>query len=185
DLWNGALSSVSGTTWTVNLGAKQAKLFRLGSGTTSAAGPNSQSAWVGSSLTLSTTASGTPPFSYTWSKDGTPLNGQNANTLTLNPVNLSDTGIYTVEVRGGNGSVTNRALLTVQRASLASEVSRTHLTLNWPADLPGWRLQGQTNRSGFGLSTNWSEVPGALGTNRWMIPLEALNGSVFFRLTYP
>jgi hypothetical protein len=30
DLWNGTLSTVSGANWNVNLGARQAKLFRLG-----------------------------------------------------------------------------------------------------------------------------------------------------------
>jgi alpha-galactosidase len=36
DLWSGALGAVSGKTWHVSLGARQAKLFRLGAGSTSA-----------------------------------------------------------------------------------------------------------------------------------------------------
>jgi alpha-galactosidase len=39
DLWSGAVSDVSGTTWHVRLGARQAKLFRLRSGSTSRVGP--------------------------------------------------------------------------------------------------------------------------------------------------
>jgi len=94
DLWNGALSTVSGSTWNVNLGARQAKMFRLGSGSTSAIGPTNQALIVGSSTTFSTVASGTPPFSYIWKKNGTVLSGQIANTISLNPASGSDAGTY-------------------------------------------------------------------------------------------
>jgi hypothetical protein len=43
DLWSGAMSAVSGMTWQVSLGARQAKLFRLRSGSTSAVGPTNPS----------------------------------------------------------------------------------------------------------------------------------------------
>jgi alpha-galactosidase len=117
DLWSGNISTVSGTTWTVNLGARQAKLFRLGAGSASAVGPTNQTVFTGASVTFSTTASGAPPFSYVWRKNGTAL-GQNANVLTLNPVALSDAGTYTVEVTGGSGHATNTATLTVLQPPL-------------------------------------------------------------------
>src|SRR5580698_863673 len=47
DLWSGTTSTVSGTTWSVSLGAKQAKLFRLGAGNTTAVGPVSQTTCLG------------------------------------------------------------------------------------------------------------------------------------------
>src|SRR5438046_444795 len=100
DLWSGTLSGVNGPTWNVNLGARQAKLFRLGSGGTSATGPTNQALIVGSSTTLSTIASGTPPFSYVWKRNGSPLGGQSVNTITLNPVNLDDAGTYSVQITG-------------------------------------------------------------------------------------
>ena len=43
DLWSGAVSAVTGTTWHVNLGARQAKLFRLRSGRTRVVGPTHRS----------------------------------------------------------------------------------------------------------------------------------------------
>ncbi len=94
DLWSGTSVTVSGTTWNVNLGAQQAKLFRLGSGATSAAGPSTQAAWAGASATLSTVASGTPPFTYAWSRNGTVIGGPDANTITINPVNANNAGLY-------------------------------------------------------------------------------------------
>jgi alpha-galactosidase len=43
DLWSGAVSAVTGTPWHVSLGARQAKLFRLRSGSTNVVGPTHRS----------------------------------------------------------------------------------------------------------------------------------------------
>ena len=43
DLWSGAVSAVGGTAWHVSLGARQAKLFRLRSGSTRVVGPTNAS----------------------------------------------------------------------------------------------------------------------------------------------
>ena len=117
DLWSGAVSAVSGNTWYVSLGAKQARLFRLGAGSTSATGPTDQSAWAGDVVTFSSTASGAPPFNYVWRKSGAAM-GQNANVLTIGPVSMSDAGTYQVEVTGGSGSVTNSAVMRVFQGPL-------------------------------------------------------------------
>ena len=106
DLWNGTLSTVSGTSWNVTLGARQAKLFRLG-------------------LTL------------------------------LTPVNL------TAMLGGGK------------------------LSLNWPADHTGWRLQTQTATLTAGLGANWSDVSGSRQTNAWIVPINQAGPTVFFRLAWP
>ena len=92
DLWSGALSTVSGTTWNVSLGARRAKLFRLGSGGTSAVGPTNQVVSLGfrDHVTLNTVASGTPPFGYVWTKNGMVLAGKTANTITINPMIAGD-----------------------------------------------------------------------------------------------
>jgi hypothetical protein len=187
DLWSGALSTVSGTTWSVSLGAKQAKLFRLGSGPTAAAGPDDQSTSLGNVVTLETTASGTPPFSYAWKKDGVVLNGQNGNSITINPANWSDAGIYTVEVIGGNGNVTNQATLFVippedlNPINLTVWLTNGNLSLNWPTNYIGWHLQSQTNS----LGTNWCDILDSKNTNHWTVPLVSTNQSVFLRLAYP
>ncbi len=186
DLWSGAVSGVSGTTWYVGLGARQAKLFRLGSGNTSAVGPTNQALVVGSSMTFSTVASGTPPFSYAWAKNGVLLGGQSANTITLNPVSLSDAGVYAVEVTGGNGGVTNAAVLTlVSPVSLIATITASDLMLSWPAGYTGWRLQTQTNVLAAAPGVDWAEVIGSRQTNAWTVPIDATSPSLFFRLIYP
>ncbi|MEI9960433.1 MAG: hypothetical protein WDM76_04655 [Limisphaerales bacterium] len=118
DLWSGATSTVSGLTWNVSLGSRQAKLFRLGAGPTTASGPVNESVVAGGAVTFSTVAAGTPPFSYVWKKNETVLSGKNANEITLNPVSSGDAGTYTVEITGGNGSATNSAVLTVIQTPL-------------------------------------------------------------------
>jgi hypothetical protein len=59
------------------------------------------------------------------------------------------------------------------------------LTLSWPTDHTGWRLEAQTNSLAAGLGTNWATVANSSGTNKMVIPIITTNGSVFFRLIYP
>jgi hypothetical protein len=72
---------------------------------------------------------------------------------------------------------TNPTNLTVQ-------VTGNKLTLSWPDDHIGWRLQVQTNSLAQGLSTNWYDIAGSTSTNQMAIPMDATDGSVFYRLMY-
>lgn len=186
DLWNGAVSTVSGATWNVSLGSRQAKLFRLGSGSTSAAGPTNQALVVGSATTFTTVAAGTPPFSYKWKKNGATLAGANENSITLSSATLNDAGVYSVIVTGANGSVTNSATLTLQSpTNLVAAIAADQLTLSWPVGYTGWRLQWQTNTLDAGLGANWWDVPGSTATNRWVVPFGSMAPGTFYRLARP
>ncbi|HXG48038.1 MAG TPA: immunoglobulin domain-containing protein, partial [Methylomirabilota bacterium] len=58
---------------------------------------------------------GTPPFTYQWLRDGTPLNGETNATLLIVNAQLDDAGGYTVVVANTSGSVTSEvAQLVVQ-----------------------------------------------------------------------
>jgi autotransporter-associated beta strand protein len=59
------------------------------------------------------------------------------------------------------------------------------LTLSWPADHIGWRLQAQTSSLSTGLGTNWLDVPNSAATNQVAFPLDPAADSVFYRLVYP
>jgi len=59
------------------------------------------------------------------------------------------------------------------------------LTLVWPVDHVGWRLQTQTNSLTAGLATNWVDVAGSDVTNAIILPVDLTEGGTFFRLTYP
>src|SRR5208283_2712501 len=54
--------------------------------------PASQTTSTGASVTLSVTASGAPPLSYSWSRNGGPITGASLASYTLNNVQLSDSG---------------------------------------------------------------------------------------------
>lgn len=69
--------------------------------------------------------------------------------------------------------------------NITFQVTGNNLTLNWPADHLGWRLQVQTNSLAQGLRTNWFGVAGSTSTNQMSIPINATDGSVFYRLSYP
>jgi hypothetical protein len=61
--------------------------------------------------------------------------------------------------------------------------SGNSLTLSWPQDHAGWRLQAQTNSTGLG--TNWVTVPGTTNALSFTVPIASTNPAVFFRLIYP
>jgi hypothetical protein len=74
---------------------------------------------------------------------------------------------------------------SVTATNLAFISSGGAITLSWPADHKGWRLQVQTNALNAGLGTNWADVSGSSLTNSVNLPMDAANPSVFYRLVYP
>ena len=69
--------------------------------------------------------------------------------------------------------------------NISFTVSGGSLTLLWPADHTGWRLQFQTNSLTVGLVINWVDVPDSNLTNSVALPVDATMDSVFYRLIYP
>ncbi len=68
----------------------------------------------GSSVTFTATAQGTPPFGYQWSDpNNNPLPNQTNSTLTLNNLQQSQSGNYSVTVSNVYGSASASASLTV------------------------------------------------------------------------
>jgi hypothetical protein len=76
-------------------------------------------------------------------------------------------------------------LVATNPANILVQVTGNSLTLNWPANHVGWRLQVQTNDVTQGLGTNWVDVVGATVTNQMTLPIDPANGSVFYRMVYP
>ena len=63
-------------------------------------------------------------------------------------------------------------------------VSSGTLNLAWPSDHLGWTLEVQTNSLSAGLGTNWIPVSNSTTVTNLSIPINTLNGSVFYRLMY-
>ena len=66
---------------------------------------------------------------------------------------------------------------------LAFQRNGNQLEISWPT-IAG-HLEAQTNSVSVGLGANWVTVPGSAATNRVVVPLNASNGSVFYRLAVP
>jgi pectate lyase len=76
--------------------------------------PASQIVVTGGSAGFGVIASGSAPLSYQWHKDGSPLAGANASTLSLSNVQAGDAGGYSVVVSNVAGTATsNTATLNV------------------------------------------------------------------------
>jgi hypothetical protein len=89
---------------------------------TSATDPSAQTRCEGGSVTFSTIASGTGPFTYQWQKGGVDISGATSSSYTINPVTSSDAGTYGVVVTGTCGSDTTAgALLTVNTTTSTSD----------------------------------------------------------------
>ncbi len=72
--------------------------------------------------------------------------------------------------------------------NITTSVHGNALTLSWPADHTGWRLQVQTKGLAAGLSSNtnyWATVPGSATTNSITITIISTNPAEFYRMVYP
>jgi hypothetical protein len=137
---------------------------------------------------LSAIASGTPPFSYTWKKNGVVLSGDVANAITINPMTPADVGTFAVEITGGNGGATNSAAISIAPGSVSptnilAHANNNSLILSWPSNHTGWKLQMQTNN--LGPKNGWATVTGSDATNVWTVPFNQTMPNAFFRLIYP
>jgi Leucine-rich repeat (LRR) protein len=93
--------------------------------------PTSTTNLAGASASFSVTASGTAPLSYQWQFAGNNIAGATASSLTLNNVQLSDAGNYSVAITNVAGSVTSSvAVLTIWAAPAITTQpsSRTNIT---------------------------------------------------------
>jgi hypothetical protein len=112
-------------------------------------------------------------------------------------LNISNIGLmagtpyyYVVSAVNSIGESTNSLEAVAQTISTSSPQLNLvaiggQLQLNWPADHLGWRLETQTNSLNAGLVAGWTTVPGSTNAIQVLIPIDAANGSVFFRLVYP
>jgi fibronectin type 3 domain-containing protein len=102
-------------------------------------------------------------------------------------------GVQTLAVRftgAGTGYLFNVnwfEFTPVSTAPILLPMQRTgqQLQFAWPMDHLGWRLQAQTNSTGFGIGTNWVTLSGSAATNIISVPIDPRNGNVFFRLIFP
>ena len=139
---------------------------------------------AGGPAAFSVIASGLPSLSYQWQKNGTNIAGATNVSFAITSTKLADNGTYSVIVSNSAGqAISGNAVLSVPAVSalISASVANSALSISWPPEQTGSRLLMQTNLSG----TNWQLVDGSAGTNQVVVPINASNGSVFYRLAYP
>jgi Concanavalin A-like lectin/glucanases superfamily len=159
------------------------------------------SAGSNKTLTIPVTAIGTPPIGFVWTN--VTAGGSVVATGVTNAITLNATLNYAnvpaswnsnrLELIVTNAYGTASAFVTLSITNSVSSVPTNivfsaaggNLTLSWPLDHTGWRLQSQTNTLSVGINTNWVTVAGSTATNQVIIPMNLTNGSVFYRLVYP
>lgn len=117
--------------------------------------PRDQKAVIGGSISLSVTASGTPPLSYQWYRNDSDLiTGATGPSLVLGNLSLNDAGRYHVVITNTKGS-TPSAEATIQVSPLG-QVSTILLLADLPASTPYDRA---LNDLGFPHQLFSSETP--------------------------
>jgi uncharacterized repeat protein (TIGR02543 family) len=120
--------------------------------------PISQTVMTGANVSFTVAASGTPPLTYQWKKNGVSIAGATAATLSLANVQVGDSGSYTAVVSNGGGPASsNPATLTVlpplsapvittqpagRMATVGDNVSFTVVATGNPTPSYQWRKDG-------------------------------------------
>lgn len=133
--------------------------------------PQSSTVEVGTNVTLSVAATGTPAPTFQWKKDGSPINGATNASLALGTVELADAGSYTVDVSNVVGTATSTAaVLTVQEGpaittqpisktvNLGTSVTFSVVATGTPAPTYQWRKDGQNIDGETGSSLDLGTV---------------------------
>jgi N-acetylmuramoyl-L-alanine amidase len=126
--------------------------------------PQSQTVVVGTTVTFTVAATGTPPLSYQWLFEDEPIPGATSNTLVRVNVQPSDAGNYSVQITNLAGiAISDPALLTVLPPTPIV------LTLEILPDGRRWlRGSGDPGHYTIGASselTNWVDVITVPNTN--------------------
>ena len=155
--------------------------------------PRDQTVVVGSNVTFSVSATGRPPLTYQWRREGTNLPGATSSSLLLDNVTLNQGGIYTVVVTDAAGDLPSapaRLLVTTslfQPPALQSAATiRSQgfgLTLLLEAGR-SFRVQGTTDL----VNPMWTDVTNFVSTGAAFQFIDAAASSQtrrFYRVVSP
>lgn len=91
---------------------------------TIASPPANMAVVAGAAASFTATVNGTAPFTYQWLRDGAPIAGATAATLTVTPALPASAGSYSVRITNAAGTITSPAgMLTVTPVSRISNLS--------------------------------------------------------------
>jgi hypothetical protein len=104
--------------------------------------PESQSARAGETVTLNVIAIGGAPLTYQWRFNGRDIDGATSPSLTINGVQFSQAGVYSVTVNNPSGSaISSNAVLTV-KPQADYDLSRDFSLASNPNDVWSYGWEG-------------------------------------------
>jgi alpha-tubulin suppressor-like RCC1 family protein len=142
--------------------------------------PTNESILIGSNAMFTAVVSGTPPYNYQWSFNGTPLVddgvhiiGSATNTLNIVTLTAADAGTYTLAVTNVSGATNSSAMLTVliPPAITSPPVGRSvppglpTIFTAAASGVPAPSYQWQLNGTNLPNATSSSYTNLAIGTN--------------------
>ena len=142
-------------------------------------------------LTVPVGVTGNPLAMQWYSTNGTAITGQTNATLVIPNVQVTNsyylvlTNMYYYTSITSSVVVANVIPINPNPTNIVAALTNSNWTLSWPVDHIGWLLQAQTNTVRVGISTNWFTVTGSGSTNKVVIPINLVNGTVFYRLMFP
>lgn len=138
-------------------------------------GPSTNSAHT--SLTLLALATGTPPLSYQWSKDGSPMPGATSYSLVLNDLQVSNSGLYTITVTNRTGSVTGtNGQITVVDAVTPVITQQPQSVQVFPGNLARFSVTASGSSSfTYQWKFNGSDLSGANASSLTITSVQATN----------
>ncbi len=143
--------------------------------------PVSQDKYVGENVSFSISVSGTPPLTYQWKKDGSPLSGKTNPTLDLTSLILSDAGDYTCEVTNAVSSHESAAAtltVSIRPAITVTSPNGGEIWLQGSSHSISWTHAGTVTNVRIEYTTdngsNWTEIIGStpnVGSHPWTVPV--------------
>lgn len=98
---------------------------------------------------------------------------------------VTGSGVTWVNHLAVDGTISVIQPVSTNAVTMTNVFAGGNLSLSWPADHIGWRLQVQTNSLSAGLGTDWSTWSGSTNVDNVTIPVDPGSPAVFFRLVYP
>ena len=138
--------------------------------------PTNQTVSAGSTVTLAVVAGGTPPLSFQWNFNSSPILDATNSSLTLTNASTDQAGVYAVQITNLYASiVSSNATLTVlvfppailaQPTNVTTTVGATAVFTVGASGTPPLRYQWSFNDSPLPTATNASLVLTNVGTNQ-------------------
>jgi len=133
--------------------------------------PTNQAVWIRSNATFQVAAQGSMPFNYQWRFNGTNIDGATNADFTLNGLQRTNAGIYTVVVSNDPGStISSNARLSVVTSAVIAWGGDSSAQTNIPFECINPSMVSSAADAGFALSVNGDGTVSTWGNGPPAVP---------------